>query len=418
MKKITIPLVALSALPLGLKAQSWTEQNSTSDSVLTNVSFVNPDTGYVSGVNGIILKTTDGGSNWTTQNTGITDGLAGLHFVNADTGYASGGFVGGSRMNCRLIKTINGGSTWTNINVAPTKCGGGIWFVSADTGFYAYADGLYDSSYIAKTTNGGASWNEVYSGKASGTRWISHFYFTDSQHGFASVNGGKMLKTVDGGDNWTVLNVATNLWGSGIYFLNKDEGFVGGQVMSPSTGASIYKTSDGGANWQSISSSDMIFKLTFSDNTHGYALSVNTVGAGKMIRSTDGGTSWADEVTPQQNLRGMCFLNASLGYAVGDNGVILKYSLNTGINNSDPAGNSGITLYPNPATDFFTVNTNDFDNTNALIAIYDVVGKLASSEKLLQNQKKIYVGNLSNGIYMVEIRTREGVEKCKLIVQK
>lgn len=185
-------------------AQTWSQQTSNYDSALLNVHFVNQNIGYVCGSNGTILKTVNGGTNWVAQNSGVTDGLAVIQFIDENIGYASGGWA---ENNCKLIKTINGGDTWSNVNVAASKCGGGIWFVSADTGFYAYADTLYGNSVIAKTTNGGASWNVVY----SGTGWISYFYFTDSKNGFATVNNGSVLKTTDGGQNWTSLSLGASL---------------------------------------------------------------------------------------------------------------------------------------------------------------------------------------------------------------
>jgi len=122
----------------------------------------------VCGYSGTILKTVNGGTNWVKQNSGVDTSLAVIQFIDENIGYASGGWS----TNCTLLKTINGGDTWTNISPSFPGTAGGMWFVSADTGFYAHANSLYGSSVISKTTNGGASWNEVY----SGTGWISYFY--------------------------------------------------------------------------------------------------------------------------------------------------------------------------------------------------------------------------------------------------
>ena len=76
-----------------------------------------------------------------------------------------------------------------------------------------------------------------------------------------------------------------------------------------------------------------------------------------------------------------------------------------------------ISIYPNPAIDIVTLNT-DKSNTDLTLNIYNVVGKLISSEKLRQNQRQINVGDLSNGIYVIEIKSKEWSEKQKLRIQR
>lgn len=402
-----------------LAAQTWSQQTSNYDSALLNVHFVNQNIGYVCGSNGTILKTVNGGTNWVAQNSVVTDGLAVIQFIDENIGYASGGFIGGAKMNCTLIKSINGGDTWSNVNVSASKCGGGIWFVSADTGFYAYADTLYGNSVIAKTTNGGASWNVVY----SGTGWISYFYFTDSKNGFATVNNGSVLKTTDGGQNWTSLSLGASLWGSGIYFFNKDTGLVGGQPYDPST-ASIYKTVNGGTSWQPISAANMIFKIFFADSNNGYALSVDVTGAGQMIKSTDGGAHWLDETTPRSNLRGIYFLNTNLGYAVGDNGVILKYSFATSVN--DPPKNIPTKFsleqnYPNPFNPTTTIPFSLPSKEFVSLKVYDVLGRevavLVSGQMSAGDHSALWnASNMSSGIYFYRLQASKFTETKKLIL--
>jgi photosystem II stability/assembly factor-like uncharacterized protein len=410
MKTLFIFLTLLfSVLIQELSAQTWIQLTSGYDSTLYDVNFLNQDTGFVCGNNGKILKTTNGGSTWFAQNSGVSEDLSCIQFVNNNVGYASSGFY---NQYSTLIKTINGGDTWTTTNVLPLKAGGGMWFLDEDKGFYAYADALYGNSVIVRTLNGGANWDTVH--VANG--WISFFHFTDTLHGFATVNNGTILKTIDGGLNWSSLSLGQSLWGSGIYFFNKDVGLVGGGP--PSAPVSMFKTVNAGANWTTISTSPtMIFKIFFADNNNGYALTVDTTGAGYMIKSTNSGDSWASETTPINNLRGLFFLNNSLGYAVGDDGVILKYTNITGIENS-VLKNEALTIYPNPAMNTISIKNNGYSNDVFTMNIYTVFGKLVTSEILNPNNQQKKIGNLSNGIYMVEIKTKELSETQKLIIQR
>jgi hypothetical protein len=80
--------------------------------------------------------------------------------------------------------------------------------------------------------------------------------------------------------------------------------------------------------------------------------------------------------------------------------------------------NTTFTLYPNPASDIITLNINNSNNTVLKLNIYTVIGTLVKSGPLKQDQLQINIGDLSNGIYMVEITSKEWSGKQKLIVQR
>jgi hypothetical protein len=85
---------------------------------------------------------------------------------------------------------------------------------------------------------------------------------------------------------------------------------------------------------------------------------------------------------------------------------------------ADIADSKAISVYPNPASDIVTftiVNTNKADMT---LNIYNTVGKLIRSETLQQNQRQFSVGVLRDGIYIIEIKSKEWTGKQKLIIQR
>ena len=85
---------------------------------------------------------------------------------------------------------------------------------------------------------------------------------------------------------------------------------------------------------------------------------------------------------------------------------------------SEPGSvNSPFSLYPNPAFDIITLNIDNY-NSDLILNIYNVMGTLVKSKLLKQNQRQINIGDLSNGIYMVEIKSKELTEKQKLIIQR
>ena len=75
--------------------------------------FTGKNTGYLAGANGLIKKTTNGGSSWNVSPSSTSEELRAIYFVNADTGYAVGG-------NGTILKTNNGGVI-SGVDMKPTE---------------------------------------------------------------------------------------------------------------------------------------------------------------------------------------------------------------------------------------------------------------------------------------------------------
>lgn len=409
MKKITFILTALIAITIKTNAQ-WTQQTSGTTKNLWGVSFVNENIGFVCGDAGTILKTINGGANWIPQNSGTTYQLGGLQFVNANVGYC----MSFSDAGGKIIKTINGGTTWNDISLNISGAhSGGVYFFNANTGLLALGNSSYTNSKILKTVNGGISWDTVYSGAG----WISFFHFPDSNNGYATVSGSKVLKTTDGGNNWSLLNnIGGNLWMSGVYFFNKDTGFVSGGDFSLG-GGSIFKTTNGGSTWQTLSTVYGTSVMLFNKPNIGYSIGFDNTNAKKILKTIDGGISWVFDTTPTDSiLNGISFPTANIGYVTGNGGTILKTTIGTSI--AENIIKERINIYPNPASEFITLS-NDLNNKSDLtLNIYNLVGELVKSEMLKQNQQQINIGDLSDGIYVITIKSKDLKENQRLIIQR
>ncbi|MCX6230302.1 MAG: T9SS type A sorting domain-containing protein [Bacteroidetes bacterium] len=75
-------------------------------------------------------------------------------------------------------------------------------------------------------------------------------------------------------------------------------------------------------------------------------------------------------------------------------------------------------VYPNPATDYIIMNIKDLNTTSVNLNIYNMMGKLLSSKFIKTDQQQIDVSDLSNGIYIIEIKSKNGYAKQKLIIQR
>jgi photosystem II stability/assembly factor-like uncharacterized protein len=96
---------------------------------------------------------------------------------------------------------------------------------------------------ILKTTNGGTNWSLLNTGT---TEAIRSLYFVDANTGYAVggyTSGGVILKTTNAGATWTSQVSGSNKWLNSVYFTDMNTGYaVGGE----STSGKVVKTTNGG----------------------------------------------------------------------------------------------------------------------------------------------------------------------------
>ena len=74
--------------------------------------------------------------------------------------------------------------------------------------------------------------------------------------------------------------------------------------------------------------------------------------------------------------------------------------------------NLSISAYPNPASDYLTLEVKDYDFSNLTYQLYDIHGKLLQNEKITGNQTSIFMSNLLPATYFVKIL--EGNNEVKI----
>jgi photosystem II stability/assembly factor-like uncharacterized protein len=341
---------------------TWTNLNSGSINDFWYIEMIDADTGYVCGSVTTLLKTTDGGSTWNPITiSGTSTTLYKVHFLDAATGYmgTASATVG------RLLKTTDYGNTWAPVAgytaIGTTR---GIFFFDADTGWVS------NSNYqILKTTDGGSSFFEQVD---FGTGTIYEIKFWDAFNGVAAGANGDVFFTTDGGTNWTTTNTGqlSNVYGLGIsgflgegllnetvvcgeggamafsgdfgatwlqlsdlltveslreiHFVNLNVGYaVGGST----TFSDILKTTDGGANWTKLAFNGgyTIYSQYWVDENTGYA---GRRGPDGIFKTTDGGATWATLNpgigTSTSIWYEMVFFDADTGFASGSSGYLVK----------------------------------------------------------------------------------------------
>lgn len=270
-----------------------------------DVYFTDANTGYAVGDNGIIYKTTDAGAIWLPLNSGTTNSLYAVQFTDANTGYVI------SQYNYSIYKTTNAGQSWTQINsYSNTNYSRyGLFFTTSSVGWT-----IGSSGNIEKTADGGQSWTTQISGT---TQTLRKVFFIDANTGWVVGDNGTILKTANGGQNWSAQSSGTTRQLNAVQFINASEGWAVGD------NGTFLKTVDGGATWvvKPIQYfTNYLYTLHFFNSNEGIV-----AGDYGYARTTDGGNTFVDYYNSNLgNSKALFFVNASVGYSVGESGHIAK----------------------------------------------------------------------------------------------
>lgn len=279
---------------------------------LNAVDFVSPTHGFAVGDSGAVLRTIDGGANWVARSTGKTAHFYGVDFVDSSYGWVvgDGGLV---------LRTTDGGTTWAAAAVPSARKLNAVSFVNRTTGWVCgpsmvAGDGFNDL-YIAKTTDGGATWirtdNGAYLPGGSDDMWSwDDIDFVSTTTGWVAGGLPGVRKTTDGAATWDSQLIS----GGTIDFVDTSRGVC-------VTGTASYST-DGGASWLP---GDLPGLLPWQDVCMASADEVWCVAggpddiwdhAGMIAHSTDGGAHWTADPSSTGNVH---FLGGSTRYHTAAN---------------------------------------------------------------------------------------------------
>lgn len=289
------------------------------------VFFLTEQTGYVGGSNGVVYKTSNGGSSWNSVSiAGYTSGINDLFFFSPDTGYAVGGFSGGFN----LYKTTDGGTSWTGITNPHTST---LYTMRWEDRNNCMIVGT--SSRFIKTTDGGLTWSSPT--LPVGATTLYDVMRGDAQTIYAAGTSGRVFKSTDNGVSFSSV---TNPAGGAIYsieFDDADNGFLFG-----SNGIAL-RTTNGGTSWEWIP----IFTTEVIRGSIKYG---NTIIAGAYESnfgiSTDNGLTWSNPSSSKRDIYGVFAETPSKITVAGDRGDLFQ-TTNGGVTWSKSAFMTGNLLY-------------------------------------------------------------------------
>ncbi len=322
----------------------------------------------INGSGGKFLKTVNGGASWTVTTISSTNmSLKSVHFYNNLNGFiganasvlwathdagttwtlnAAANFAVGTnfqvfaqdsfKIYCAtsipsrsvIRKSVDAGVTWSNDTLFTTPIttgsgysGGGLASISfrGRTGYVSGGTGLIfkiDATTGAYTKlNGGQGWN------------ATDGFFVDGSIGYAACDGGRIMKTTDGGATWALQqSPATGVYFGSIFFTDALNGVAVGSDYNALTPA--IRTTDGGATWvatplasAATAQSDVFFVNPLIGWSVGQSASIN--------KTTDGGATWTIQTsglppTPSITFNSVFFVDANNGWIVGASGKTLR----------------------------------------------------------------------------------------------
>jgi photosystem II stability/assembly factor-like uncharacterized protein len=289
MKRQSIILFC-SILLINLKfssAQEWTLLSpKPTYKPIRSLSFPSADTGYMVTDDSKVMRTFDGGESWNDLN--FQDDALYVEFTNNHRGYITS--------FDKIYSTDDAGETWQPHLVESMVSCWETYFYNDTTGFaFGWA------GYMAKTTDGGNTWERKQSYPGSGTFYYTEMEFADLNTGYAvgefEHKNTVLRRTDDGGNNWVDISIPPiQGYVTSVAVLSPDDIWIGTGLSDfeplpcPAT---VYHSTDGGITWTShvvgetYELPDAVTRIHFFDQLQGFAMNSR-----QIFLTSDGGQTW------------------------------------------------------------------------------------------------------------------------------
>lgn len=414
MKKLLFALLLASVTGFAQQDPYWHKIPSGTQKKLLSIDFGNTTTGYIGGEDSLLLKTSDGGASWQPVNinsalfTSAATDVVDVNFLTADLGYITVSNYENPLFEGIVYKTTNGGSSWSFVDAGNIAARRSFFFTEGE-GFVIGA-GFFSGNVISKITAGLPSDYHYFSDFPN--RFNIAVDFRNTLTGIVSDNKGRVYRTNDGGIHWDTLSSGSDTAIYAVKFLNDST------LLAAALGTLLISF-DTGSTWQTEMNS-----LTFDYPVmQGMALSGKDsfIAVGHGITNPDKGLIyWHDHTfnrreLVEQPLHGVAMRNDSIAYAVGDSGLIVT---------NRPAPVTGLItpgllmhklkVYPNPSSGLLFT---ELPYTHKVL-LRDILGRTVIQQEEPAFRQVLDLTGLVNGIYFAEVATQGQHINRKIILTR
>lgn len=298
----------------------WKKINSGTFAWLHSIYFVNQQTGWIVGSNGIFLETTDGGSNWKALPKFTQDAIRDVYFVDEKHGWIlaeKDAFASYGSSPSYISETFDGGASWKKVQLEGEGREKLVKIFFSKDGF-GRAVGEAGTLYLMQDDR------KIWKKTSVPVRFLLlNGSFFNQNSGLVVGGGGSALYTEDGGNSWNTANFSQKPSGklNSVFFVNQKIGWAVGAE------GKIFTTGNGGKIWREQLSrvTTDLFDIFFLNTAEGWAIGEN----GVMVYTTTAGNIWTPIQTNIKHKLERIFFVGKTGWAVGFGGTILKYEGNT-----------------------------------------------------------------------------------------
>lgn len=255
---------------------------------------------------GNILESRNGGSSWKNLSQGRTGTFVDIAVVDASIAFAA--FVGGPGEPDGLLRTSDAGASWQEV-VGLVKHPARALF-SSGVGL------LVGGAEISRSTDDASTWTDISPGVSVDFQGA---VILDANNFVVCGSGGRVVRTENAGTSWTDVIIEES--GSERFFDVRR--FPATDTLVMVGEARSFRSTNRGLSWERINL-EAHAVATANENL---AVAVGS----EILRTVNGGQTWTIVQVPSQPLRAVSFAGSKHVVAVGGSGYLLE-SLDGGVN--------------------------------------------------------------------------------------
>ena len=419
---ITLGWIIISGVTI---AQSnWTEQNSGVTTELRTVKAVSPSIAWIGGYNGVVLRTTDGGTTWDNVGGG-TIGTGNIYSIAAMN--ESEALVTTTiSTDTYIFRTTDAGVSWTQVYTLNPSFINAIWMLDASKGI-AVGDPVEGKFVVLKTEDSGLSWARLTTepeANASEFGFVGSLCVRDNSLIWFGTSAGRVLHSTDLGTTWTS-GTTPSPYVTHVWF---NDPLVGIVAASSTTGAATAKSTDGGNSWTEIA--DVSFHEMFGDGYEKF-FGVGNIqgGSNGVYECSNTSFIWNKVNIPLNHINQLSVgrnNSTNFGWLVSNEGIIIRYDEEITYVQKAKTILTGFKLtqnYPNPFNPSTKIKYSIPKNDKAKIKIFDIIGNeiatLVNEEKIAGTYEVTWNAiDLPSGVYFYQLKAGSFFETKKMILMK